>query len=189
MVSPRLLLPLALAGLLACGGGGGRGGDASRLGLVYADPPASGYRFIRDAQLSTGAHLVLDLVGPATDQGRGVAFSLELAPGPVAWARVAAADPQYVENILFDPGPGIPLLKSAIQGQTTLLVDDFQKGPGNDRSLDGPICRVALDAQPPLASASIPLSVVQFRVLPAAGTSLTDATANCAVGTLAISPQ
>jgi hypothetical protein len=107
----------------------------------------------------------------------------------VAWVRVAAADPQYAENILFDPGPGIPLLKSAIQGQTTLLVDDFQKGPGNDRALDGPICRVALDAKPPLAAASIPLSVVQFRYLPPAGNSLTDATANCAVGTLAISPQ
>lgn len=115
----RLLLPLALAGLLACGGGAGGAGSASTLGLAYLDPPASGYRFVRNA----------------------------------------------------------------------LLVDDFQKGPGNDRALDGPICRVALDAQPPLAAASIPLSVVQFRYLPAAGSSLTDATANCAVGTLAISPQ
>ncbi len=179
---------LSIAGLLACGGGGGGGNNAvqgSSLSLVYVDPPATGYRFVRDAQLSTGTHLVLDLVGPAGDRGRGVAFTLQLTPGQVGWAKVAPDDPQYLQNILFDPGPGTPLLKSALQGQTTLLADDFQKGLGNDKALDGPVCRVALDAQAGLTpSAVIPIAVVDFRLLPPSGAVLTDLTANCAVGTL-----
>jgi hypothetical protein len=178
---------LSLTALLACGGGGGGGGSSPGLSLVYTDPPATGYRFVRDAQYSTATHLVLDLVGPATDQGRGVAFTLDLAPGPVAWALVAAGDTQYVENILFNPGPGVPLVKTALQGGTTLLVDDFQKGAGNALSLAGPICRVALDGMTPLtAAASVPIQVVQFRLLPATGNVLSDATANCTVGALSV---
>jgi len=185
-----LLLVLFFVGLLACGGGGG-GGSASTggptLALVYADPPAGGYRFVRNAQLSSANHLVLDLVGPAGELGRGVAFALSVAPGPVAWARVAASDPQYLQNLLFDLGPGTPLLKSAIQAQTTLLGDAFQKGVGNAKAMAGPICRVALDAQGALtASSGIPLSVVRFRLLPPTGNVLTDATANCALGALTV---
>jgi hypothetical protein len=182
---------LSLAGLLACGGGGGGGGTAAAAGpslaLVYTDPPATGYRFVRDAQLSTASHLVLDLVGPASDQGRGVAFALQITPGVVGWAKVAAADPQYLQNALFDPGPGVPLLKSALQGGTTLLADDFQKGAGNGKLLTGTICRVALDTQAALTTAGgIALAVTDFQLLPATGASLTDLTANCAVGTLTV---
>jgi hypothetical protein len=181
---------LSLAGLLSCGGGGGGGAaPPPGLALVYVNPPATGYRFVRDTQFSTATHLVLDLVGPAGDRGRGVAFALDLGSGPgsVGWAFVAPGDTQYVENILFNLGTGIPLVKTAIQGQTTLLADVFQKGPGNDLSLAAPICRVALDGQAPLtASASIPISVVQCRLLPPTGNTLTDVTANCTVGTLSV---
>ena len=185
---------LSLAGLLACGGGGGGGGAAGgsssiRLSLVYTDPPpAAGYRFVSDALLSTPTHLVLNLVGPDGGRGRGVAFALDLSSGSgaVAWAMVTPGDTQYVENILFNLGPGAPLVKTALQGQTTLLADIFQKGPGNDQALDTPICRVALDAQAPLTAGSIPISVVQFKVLPPTGTTLADATAICTVGTLAV---
>ena len=175
---------LSLAGLLACGGGGGQ---PAPPGLVYTDPPAAGYRFVRNATLSTPTHLVLDLVGPGGDRGRGVTFALTLAPGPVAWAKVAPGDPQYLQNLLFDLGAGLPLLKSDLQGQATLLADLFQKGPGNDKALAGPLCRVALDAVPPLApAAGLAITVAQFQFLPPAGSVLTDATARCAVGALAV---
>jgi hypothetical protein len=186
MTSRDLFLALSITGLLSCGGGGGGSSSPPALSLVYADPPATGYRFVRDAPFSTPTHLVLDLVGPAGDRGRGVAFALSVASGPVAWAKVVPSDTQYLENILFDPGSGMPLLKSAIQEQTTLLADDFQKGAGNDQSMAAPICRVALDGQAPLTAAAIQLSVVQFSLLPPAGNLLTDATANCAVGTLTV---
>jgi len=177
---------LSLAGLCACGGGGGSGPQAPALGLVYVDPPAGGYRFVRDAQGSTATHLVLDLVGPAGDRGRGVAFALDLAPGPVAWALVAPGDPQYARNLLFDLGPGLPLVKTAVQ-ETMLLADLFQKGPGNDKALGAPICQIALDGAAPLApAAQVPITVVQFRVLPPAGAALTEATSRCAVGTLSV---
>jgi hypothetical protein len=175
-------------GFAACGGGGGGGGGSSAaqsvLTLAYTDPPPGGYRFVRDAGLSTGSHLVLDLVGPGLDQGRGVAFSLSLAAGPVAWSRVAPGDAQYVENALFNLGPGIPLVKTAVQ-QGTLLVDVFQKGRNNALALAGPICRVALDAQPPLTTvADSLLQVVQFQLLPPNGQTLASAT--CAVGALTV---
>jgi hypothetical protein len=99
---------------------------------------------------------------------------------------VAPGDTQYVENILFNLGTGVPLVKTALQSQTTLLADVFQKGAGNDLSLAAPICRVALNGQAPLTAGSVPISVVQLRLLPPTGNTLTDATANCTVGTLTI---
>lgn len=176
---------LSLAGLLACGGGGGS--LPPQPALVYVDPPATGYRFVRNPGLSTAGHLVLELVGPAGDRGRGVAFTLTLAPGPVTWAKVAPGDPQYVQNLLFDLGTGVPLVKTDVQAGTTLLANLFQKGPGNDKSLAAPICRIALDGVPPLArTAGLAITVAQFRFLPPSGNVLTDATARCAVGTLSV---
>ena len=189
MVSPRrplaplgALLALAAA-LVDCGGGGGGGAAAPPPALSYSDPAAAGYRLVRDAALSTPTHLVLDLVGPGPDSGRGVAFTLALGSGPVGWARVAPGDPQYVQNILFDLGAGLPLVKTAIQGQQ-LLVNVFQKGRGNAKALAGPICRVALDDPAPGsgAGAPVPLQVVRFRYLPGTGARLTDGT--CTAGTL-----
>jgi len=172
------ILALAIGGVLACGGGGGA--DAPASGLVYVDPSGPGYRFVRNPELSSATHLVLDLMGPDGDRARGVAFTLELGAGPARWAKVAPEDPQYLENLLFDLGPGIPLLKSALQGDTTLLADAFQKGPGNEKVMAGPICRVALDSQGPPSGANISISVVRFQLRPPTGAGLADAP--CAVG-------
>ena len=183
-----LLAGLLLAGLCACGGGGGGGPQASAgiATLVYTNPPPAGYRFVQNAQLSSASHLVLDLVGPGGDQGRGIAFTLQMASGPVAWAMVSPTDTQFVQNVQFSLGPGIPLVKTAV-ADGVLQADLFQKGRGNAIDLAGPLCRVALDAQGPAAGASaIPLQVVWFRRLPAAGAALVDATSSCSIGGLSV---
>lgn len=169
---PALLLCL----LAACGGGSG-GGSSPRL--VYTDPAGSGFRLVRNAALSTGTHLVLDLQGPAGTSGRGVDFTVTVGPGP-AWAKVAPDDGHFLQNNLFNLGTGVQALVSVVRDRT-LVAGAFQKGPGNAVAFTQPLARIALDSGA-AAPGPVALQVTQFQYLPADGGQLMDAP--CTVGAL-----
>jgi hypothetical protein len=182
---------LALAGIAllpACGGSSrfqepGSGATATAYtSLAYTDPPATGFRWVRDPALSTATHMVLDLVGPPNGLGRGVTFTLDAGSLPVTWATVAPNGQHYAANVGFDLGAGPQILVTKVQG-SQLGVILFEKGAGRAIAMGLTLCQVALDLQTPTTpSGSLPLAVARFAFLPETGPTLTPAP--CAVGVL-----
>lgn len=177
-----LLAGAVFLNLLACGGSRSSS-PAPASSLVYTDPAAGGFRFVRNAALSSNTHLVLDLLGPNDLTGRGVAFTLAYGNAPVAWSRVAPADSHFMQNLAFDLGTGVQIFDTQISNDV-LRAGAFQKGHGNDRPFSQPLVRVSLTARQPMTVASIPLQVVKFQYLPVTGGQLADAA--CAMGSLAV---
>jgi hypothetical protein len=181
------LVPLLLILAVACGGGGGGGGTprpASPTRLVYTDPPAGGWRWVRNAA-TTDTLLVLDLQGPGPGStGRGVAFSLTVGNAAVTWEKAAGTSSLVAPGQVLDLGSGVQLFKTQVVA-VSLTAGLFQKGRGNAVPLDGRVCSVGLAlGNPQSAPGSVPLTVPLFQVLPATGSTLVDTP--CAVGTLAL---
>lgn len=174
-----LLLPLALLGLLACGGGSSSGSPASSApsapaasGLAYTDPAGTGWRLVKDAS-STPTHLVLNLVGPAGTMGRGAAFSLKSDATKISFGKING---EYIEDaglleLAYDPtDPNeARLLVGGVKGDL-LMAGAFQKDRGlSAKDLGAPLFRVAIDFKAGAglrAGEGVPLLITKARMLP-----------------------
>lgn len=149
---------LLLAGLLACGGGGGGSTPAptpTATALAYADPASGAYQLKKNTSLSSGTHLVLDLMGPATGTASGVTLTLNADTAKVTWVDVPAGGTAttLVQNgTQFNLGSGTPILKGKASG-TTLQATVAQKAPTAAAPQNGVLLRVALDLKTTLALA------------------------------------
>ncbi len=149
---------LLLAGLMACGGGGGGSTPAptpTATALAYADPASGTYQLKKNTALSSGTHLVLDLVGPATGTASGVTLTLNADTTRVTWVDVPAGGTTatLVQNgTQFSLGSGTPILKGKASG-TTLQATVAQKAPTPAASQNGALLRVALDLKTTLSLA------------------------------------
>jgi len=186
MSCARNTLAIAIAGLLA-----GCGHDSTpapapvraAVGLDYTDPDPGGWRLVRNPS-STVTHLVLDLIGPDGEKGRGVAFNLR-SDGTVKFAKFANGS--YINDLgVFQLGEKRGVLNvvdgtrvtndvGAIvggvkDGGRVLTVGAFQK----DRRwpaqpLDQPLYQVAIDfdrGQALPTGTAIPLTFVKARSIP-----------------------
>lgn len=183
----RLAATLGLGLLLACGGGSNPAPAPASAppaplptGFQYTDPTGTGWRLMKDPS-STATHLVLNLVGPDAEKGRGVGFNLQ-SDGLVTFSRYP--DGSYVQdagvfqlgNLDAFPGAYDAVLRNAglKKGGTVLSVGLFQKDRRQAApDLNVPLCQVALDfdgtkvAQArPAVGATVALAVVKAKVIP-----------------------
>jgi len=185
-----LMTSAALASLLACGGGHKNPDPPSRT-IAYTDPaPGGGFRFVKNAALSTSTHLVLDLV--ASDQAtasNGLAFDVSLvsASGLLAWAKVATSDAAYVRNgAVFDVG-GAPAGIAATVASARLKAVVGQKGVGSPKNLNsGVLASVALDAASGSATGTASFSVGKFQIVPGSRTITTVPNSSVSFGTVTV---
>jgi hypothetical protein len=156
VTKPYVLAPaLLLLALARCGGGSVSSAQpvvppvvVTATTLAYADPASGTYLLKKNAALSTPAsHLVLDLWGPATVSGSGVAGTFTLDAAKAAWSNVNAGDAAatlVANGTVFALGSGTPILKGKVTGGV-LAATVAEKGLGSPKALNGPLLRIALD--------------------------------------------
>jgi hypothetical protein len=145
------LPPLALLGLLACGGGSHDAPPpppSAATTLTYLNPtgvPATSYFLTRNSSLSTDTHLVLDLHGPATTvTGSGVVLTLTLDPSHATWGTLAGTTPVANGSVFLSNLGGEPVVKGRISGGN-LQVLVTERGTGSAKPFIGPLLQIALD--------------------------------------------
>lgn len=174
---------LALALLAGCGGSVSAPGPDVKAtpvsqGFTYTDPTGTGYALVRNGA-STDTHLVLDLVGPAGENGRGVGFNLQ-SDGSVQFSRFGNGI--YVKDLgvftlstyFYGAYTSEPVLvNGGVKKNGTLLtVGVFQKDRYLDaKALGRPLLQIALDfdngktgALPP--GTAIPLAITKAKAIP-----------------------
>jgi len=140
-----LLVPGVLALCLACGGA--NHGNQQDPGPNYTNPSTKGWCLVKNAPLSAGRHLVLDLMGPSGGSGLGVALNLDLGrdSDKASWAPVLPTHPELVENASYDLGSGSHAIKAAASNGV-LRLGIFSKGlSAHPTPYTAPLIRVALD--------------------------------------------
>jgi len=154
-------------------------------GIVYTDPTevAGGWRLVKNTTLSTDSRLVLDLVGPAEQAGRGVDLAIS-TDSRAPWARLASGDSEFALNHAFDLGSGPQLFKSGLKN-SVLSVGVFQKGASAPAvAYDKPLLTVAMNLTtvgPTVGRGPVAFKVLKAHALSDSGTL---APINVAVGSL-----
>ncbi len=184
---------LALAALVACGGGGssdaGSGSAPSNPNaatkLAYTNPTPTGTQWaLKKNASSTDTHLILDLVPPSdAASGFGVGFTLN-APTSVAWTKVAGADAQLIHNTAYALGSGTQLIKG-VSSNGNLIAGVYQQGLSTAAVAHntGAVASIALDLAPgALKAASVAPTVSVSKELQLSGMQ----TITIAVGALAL---
>ena len=139
------LAPAVLALCLACGGT--KQGSQPDPGPNYTNPTTTGWCLVKNTPLSSGRHLVLDLVGPSGGSGLGVALNLDLGrdSDKASWAKVLPSDPDFMKNVSYDLGAGSQAIK-AVVSNGVLRLGAFGKGLSTHPTpYTAPLIRVALD--------------------------------------------
>ena len=174
--------------LSACGGGGGSSAPTPTpvptptwaTSLAYTDPPATGFRLVKNTSLSTPSHLVLDLAGPSGQNAQGLSFILTADAGKVQWTTPPSAS-GLVQNLAFSLGSGTPALVGKDIGGGILQGAAFQKA--GSQPLGQPLLRVCLDLKPGsvAVNANVSLSCTGGNLLSDTGSviSLSVATGSC----------
>ena len=145
------LMPITFLGLLACGGGSHDAQPqpaSAATALTYFDPsgvPATSYFLARNTSLSTGAHLVLDLHGPATTvTGSGVVLTLTLDPSHAIWGNLSGTTPVANGSVFLANPSGDPVVKGRVSGGS-LQVVVTERGTGSAKAFIGPLLQLALE--------------------------------------------
>lgn len=179
---------LLLSFAAACGGGGGGGGTTTPPPppktiadtLAYTDPSASGFRLIRNTGLSTASKLVLDVVGPASTTGQGMAFILSADQSKATWTNPPSAG-TLVQNVTFNLGSGTQAYIGKITGDQ-LQGAAFQKPGAAAVNLGQPLLRISLDLKMNIpVNSPIPISFIGGNKLSGSGAP---SAITVAVGTL-----
>lgn len=181
----KLAVPalLSLALLSACGGGGGGpAGPSAASALSYANPTATtGYRLVQNAA-TTPTHLVLDLVGPAGTQTKGVAVFLAVDTTRATWS--PAGGPYVSAGSVIPLGAAPQMLAAKVQ-LGALQVGLFQKGGAATTLTSAPIFTVALDLASGATTGAVTLVPQTGRTCQSLGADGTLAPITVNVGTLA----
>lgn len=166
-----------LGSLLGCGGGSKTSpapAPSAATSLAYTNPASGEYRLVKNTDLSSGAKLVLDLMGPSTGTGSGVSITLT-AGAQVSWVNVNGGDSAgtYLANgTAFTLGSSPQILKAQVTGNT-LVATLAEKGHGTPKALNVPLLRVAVNLRPGVGTASgatITLTPGDCKLLDSAGT-------------------
>jgi hypothetical protein len=148
---------LASAFLLLLGGCGGGGQNTptppppQATSLAYTNPsnvPTNAFYLTKNASLSTSAHLVLDLNGPAgLVTGSGVVVTLTLDTAKATWGNVSGTLP-VANGIVFTANAnGAPIVSGKITG-STLQALVTERGLASAKGLLGPLLQIALNLKP-----------------------------------------
>ncbi len=172
-----LFVGTALILSLACGGGGG-GGDTppppapTATTLAYTDPASGTYQVKKNTGLSTSTHLVLDVVGAGAPTGAGLAFTVAADATRITWAKVAGADPEYIQNgtvLNVGTAPAPLAIKGKVAG-ATLTGGLGQKGLGASVALNGVLARFSVDLKAGAPTGAASLAQTKAQVLQSDGT-------------------
>jgi len=166
---------LILGSILGCGGGSTpTPAPPQATALVYTPPTSGSYQLLRNTTLSTGTHLVLDLVGPSAVTGSGLSITLT-AGGQVSWANVNSSDPAgtyLAEGTAFDLG-GLPRIMKAQVTGNTLIATVAEKGHTAPKALNVPLLRVAVNLKTGVGTApgtAVTLTPGDCKLLDSTGT-------------------
>ena len=165
-----------LGTLLGCGGGSKTSpapAPPQATSLAYTNPASGEYRLVKNTDLSSGAKLVLDLMGPSTGTGSGVSITLT-AGAQVSWVNVNAGDSAgtYLANgTAFTLGGSPQIMKAQVTGNT-LVATLAEKGHGTPKALSAPLLRVAVNLKPGVGTApgtAVTLTPGECKLLDGAG--------------------
>ena len=180
LASAGILLPLALG----CSGSSSSSETAATTpakSLTYSDPGGTGWRLIKDP-VSTGARIVLDLVGPAGLKTRGVGFNLQAAT-KVKFGTfgdgLPIADTGVYQLLSAAADPNEPIaLVGGVKAGNLLSVGIYQKDRAQAAQDSGsPLCQIAIVLDPARGLVSgdkLALKVVKAKAIPEDIGSVTD---------------